>query len=349
MPTLLDISRKTGLSVATVSNTLNGRPGYSKATQLLVQRTAKELGYTANPLALGLLGKSTRTIGLLWSLGGPHSAEGMARDIALRMQHRGYVTHLTDSLSDPDVVGRQLADYRRRGVDAVVIQYESGVVTEEICRQLKGFSAAVAVGPVEPFDEIDWIHHDMPNGYRQAVNHLADSKRTRPALLVHAAVADHKIKAFLEQCRELGMDVSDRSIINFPANGIHKQFASLCRQSLDERFSREFPFDSLICQCDELAAAAIAWLRERGVRVPEDVAVIGCNNAMLAESLWPPLASIERHDEKVADEIEKLVFSRLDDSDLPARRRNVQSQFIWRESAGKRLSPKTNVKLSGGL
>jgi len=334
MPTLMDISRKTGLSVATVSNTLNGRAGYSEATRLLVRRTADELGYTANPLARGLLGKGTRTVGLLWSLGGPHSAEGMARDIALRMQHRGYVTNLIDSLMDPDVVGRQLTDYRRRGVDAVVIQYDWGIMTEEICRQLKEFGAAVAVGPVEPFEGLDWIHHDMPNGFRQAVDHLADTSRSRPAILVHAEVSSHKIKTFLGQCRHRGMVVSDQSVIDFLANGQIRQYAATCKRMLDKQFPREFPFDSLICMCDELAAASIGWLRGRRLRVPEDVAVVGSNNAILAESIWPPLASIERNDEKVAAAIEEMIFSRLADPELPARRRDVRAQFVWRESAG---------------
>lgn len=334
MPTLMDISRKTGLSVATVSNTLNGRTGYSQATRRLVEQTARELGYTANPLARGLLGKGTKAVGLLWSLGGPHSAEGMARDIALRMQHRGYVTHLTDSLSDPDVVGRQLTDFRRRGVDAVVIQYECGAATEEICTQLKGFRAAVAVGPVEPFEGLDWIHHDMPHGFCQAVDHLADTGRSHPAILVHVEVSSHKIKTFLGQCRHRGMEVSDGSVIDFRASGQLRQYAADCRKMLEEQFATDFPFDSLICMCDELAAAALGWLRGKGLRVPEDVAVVGCNNAVLAESIRPALASIERNDEKVAAAIEEMIFSRLDNPELPARRQAVAAEFVWRQSAG---------------
>jgi len=330
----MDISRKTGLSVATVSNTLNGRAGYSKATQKLVRRTAAELGYTANPLARGLLGKSTKTVGLLWSLGGPHLAEGMARDIALRMQHRGYVTQLADSLSDPEIVRRQLTDYRRRGIDAVVIQYESGVMTEEICRQLKGFGAAVAVGPVEPYGELDWIHHDMPNGFRQAADHLAGNGRCRPAILIKTAGSDHKIKAFFGEFRHRGLDVPDQSIIDFPADMPIRQFADECRRLLEAQFPSRFPFDSLICMNDELAAAAIGWLRGKGLRIPEDLAVVGSNNAILAESIWPPLASIERNDEKVAAAIEEMIFSRLADPELPARRQTVAAEFVWRQSAG---------------
>lgn len=333
-PTLLDISKKAGLAVTTVSSVLNDRPGYSQATRKRVRQVAEELGYTANPLARGLLGKSTASVALLWSMGGPHTSGEMARDIALRMQRRGYVTHLADSLSDPDVVGRLLADYRRRGVDAVVLQYQDGVVTKAIDHQLYKFPAAVVVGPFGPTEAMDWVCHDLPAGYRQAVDHFANTGRNHPAILCDSASAGYKIKAFFEQCRSRGMAVSDRSVINVSPGAHARQWIASCKQALKVQFATEFPFDALICTCDELAAAAIDWLRGRGLRVPEDVAVVGCNNAALSEAIAPPLASIERHDEKVASAIEEMIFSRLSDPELPARQKEVKGEFVWRESAG---------------
>lgn len=334
-PTLTDISRKTGLSVATVSNTLNGRPGYSHTTRQLVLRTAQELGYVANPLARGLLGKGTKTVGLLWSLAGPHLSQGMARDIALRMQKRGYLTHLTDSLSDAEIVRPQLADFRQRGVDAVIIQQAvPGLLTEEICRLLKGFKAAVAVGSSAPALEMDWIHHDMLVGWVEAAEHLARIGRRRPAVLVSARKSESKVEAFLGRCRQRGMEVSDQSVIDFDYGGNLRRLTVACRAALEEKFPDGFPFDVLMCSTDEVAAAAMAWLRGRGLRVPEDVAVIGCNDALFAESMIPPLASIERRDEQVAEAIEEMIFSRLAEPDLPARRRDIAMRFVWRESAG---------------
>jgi DNA-binding LacI/PurR family transcriptional regulator len=335
MPTLMDISRKTGLSVATVSNALNGRAGYSQATRHLVRRTAQELGYTANPLARGLLGKGTKTVGLLWTLAGPHMSEGMARGIALRMQKRGYVTHLTDSLSDPEIVRRQLADYRQRGVEAVVMQDATGkLLTEDVCRQLKAFSAAVAVGSDPPELEMDWIRHDILAGYRRAADHLADTGRRRPAIFSSIVYSKAKIEAFLGRCQERGMTVSDRSAINLQHVGPPNQLVESAIGSLEGAFSGKFNFDSLICTADEIAAAAILWLRRRGMRVPEDVAVIGCNNAMFSICMAPPLASIERRDEEVAEAIEEMIFSRLAEPELAARRREIAMRFVWRESAG---------------
>ena len=97
MVTLSDISQKTGLSVATVSHVLNNRKGYKAATRERVLEAAKALGYEANPLARGLRGKATQTVGVLWSLGRP-SGEGVVREITDRIGKRSYVSYVADNL-----------------------------------------------------------------------------------------------------------------------------------------------------------------------------------------------------------------------------------------------------------
>jgi DNA-binding LacI/PurR family transcriptional regulator len=212
------------------------------------------------------------------------------------------------------------------------------LLTKEVCRQLKVFSAAVAVGTRPPELEMDWIHHDLLAGYRQAADHLAEAGRRRPAIFLDVGRSGAKIEAFLGRCGQQGMSVSDASAIDFHYDGQLKHLTAACKQGLESRFPGEFPFDALICVVDEVAGAAMAWLRGKGLRVPDDVAVIGCNNALFSESMMPPLASIERRDEEVAGLIEEMIFSRLADAELPARRREIAMQFVWRESAGGKCS-----------
>ncbi len=82
------------------------------------------------------------------------------------------------------------------------------------------------------------------------------------------------------------------------------------------------------------ALALISWLQSNGIRVPDDVAVVGFSNTEMAECLDPPLASVERNDGQLADVIEQVLFARLETPALPPQRREVAMQFIWRESAG---------------
>jgi LacI family transcriptional regulator len=338
------IAREAGLSHSTVSLVLNNRGdelGLRSETQRQVREIAKRLNYVRNPLARGLAGKSTMTIGLLWSLAGPHLSEGMARNITLRTQKRGYTTYLFDCMSDPEVTRRQLMECRMRGVDAVVLRHSPALVMDEFSRQLKEFKAAVVVSAESLSLPVDLIQHDMVAGYVQAADHLANAGRKRPAILSpHGNIS--KVEAFLGHCRQRGMSVSDQSAINISGSGDPWKLMDQAIAMLTNQFPDKFPFDSLICTNDEIASAALVWLRDKGLLTPENVTVIGCNDAPFCVAMSPPLASIERHDEKVADAIEELIFSLLDDSGLPARRRIVPSQFIWRESAGRRCDHQEN-------
>jgi DNA-binding LacI/PurR family transcriptional regulator len=193
---------------------------------------------------------------------------------------------------------------------------------------------------------LDWINHDILAGYRQAADHLADTGRRRPAIFIDNSHSSAKSAIYLGRCRERGMEVSEASGIDFGHVVQLRHLTAACKEGLESRFDEGFPFDALMCSTDEVAAAAMVWLRGRGLRVPEDVAVIGCNNAIFAESMTPPLASIERRDEDVAGLIEAMIFSRLDEAGLPARRREVEMRFVWRESAGglMKTGERTNKK-----
>jgi len=337
MATLLDISRKTGLALTTISGALNNRPGYSHATRKRVQQAAEALGYTANPLARGLLGKSTKTMGLLWSLGGPHSAEAMSRTMTMRMQKHGYQTHLADCLNDPEVTLKLLADFSRRGVDGVVLQEGEQVLQiPSILRQLEKFNAVLIVGDFPPKEivHVDYLHHDRLPAYVEAANHFAGIGRRRPAIMGIFPNTQPKADVFLSQAGRRGMKVSDDAVIDVEVVA-DRSLTESGQVALEQRFNgREVPFDALMCTTDELAIVAVDYLRRRGLRVPDDVAVAGFNNSMVGPYQLPPLASGDRRDDEVAEAVEQMIFSRLEDSDAPPRRKYIAARFVWRESAG---------------
>jgi DNA-binding LacI/PurR family transcriptional regulator len=108
---------------------------------------------------------------------------------------------------------------------------------------------------------------------------------------------------------------------------------SAYHRALDQR-GGAFDFDCLLCSTDEGAVVALSWLKERGLRVPEQVAVIGFNNAMFSPWLTPALASVDRRDEAVAGAIERMVFERLTDGAQGGRRERIAMKLVARASAG---------------
>jgi LacI family transcriptional regulator len=341
------IAQEAGLSPTTVSLVLNNRAesvGIKLQTRQKVMEIAKRMNYVRNPLAAGLSGARTRTIGLLWSLAGPHSSEGMVRNLVLRAQKRGYMAHVVDSLSDPEVIERQLIDFRRRRVDGVAVQLLSNdALSPSIERQLQEFDAAVVVSPQAARGKLDWIEHDRLSAVRDAADHFADTGRKRPGILISTVGGAEKIQAFLGRCRQRGMAVGEESILGVrysqTAYSRQEPLMAAYRRSLEER--NHFDFDCLLCSTDEGAVVAMSWLRSLGLRVPQDVAIIGINNALFSQWLSPALASVDRRDEDVAATIEQMLFDRLEDGTAQPQRRTVAMRLLVRESAGGRSFQET--------
>lgn len=344
MVTLNDISQKTGLSVATVSHVLNNRKGYKPATREKVLEAAKELSYEVNPLARGLQGKSTRTVGVLWSLGRPN-AEGVMREIALRVWRRGYVTYTADSLSDPDLLSDALADYIRRGVDAVILQADGYLLkNERILRQLKRFRAVVATVDEPIIDEIpapiDLVVRDTHQVIRDIVDHFVASGRQAPCFIGSLTSNQDKVLPFLSRLRHHNLP-TESALLDIEEPSRPLNHFDYYYDALKKAFSGKPTFDAIITAADDGTGAVLVWLKERGLRVPEDVAISALGNSDLLRATTPPIAGVERNHTATADAIDRLLFERLEKQDSPSRCETIPLVPIWRESAGSSVKSNT--------
>jgi len=339
--TLKTIAKQAGVSLPTASSILNGRGRdlrYKELTQRAVFEAAEELGYTANPLARGLLGKSTKTVGIAWSLGRPHASK-IVQDLSFRLWKRGYVSFMVNALSDQGATRAILSDLLRRRVDGVILQASHGRLDNlEICEQLKQFRAAVAVVDASRASPVDMVVHDVSHGIKQLMDYWLATGRRRIGFIGHELSNQEKIEPLQEKLRAFGLPDKDVVIGSESVLPLTNHF-DLFWAALESRFgsrSDRFPFDALLCASDAGAGAVITWLHHRGLRVPEDVAVAGMEDVDLARAIRPPLASMERHYEKLAEVIDDMLFRRLERPKEPARVEVVPSTFVWRESAGER-------------
>ena len=124
--TIMDVARDCGLSKSTVAYALNSSAEgkVSLAKREIVRKSASKLGYRPNIMAQSLRNGRTNSIGLLWSLSGPHDSLGLVRNISIRLMHKGYACHVADSLSDIRIIKQCLVDFRSRNVDGLIIQLD---------------------------------------------------------------------------------------------------------------------------------------------------------------------------------------------------------------------------------
>lgn len=332
--TIKDIARKLSVSHVTVSKALRGQSPISLEMQRKVKEVAREMGYRPNIMARGLTGGKTQTVGIIFSLGGPHNPNELVQMITQKIHQRHYITQVSDSLFETDVIRRILRDYIRRGVDAVVIQFSSHMHVEEIEDLFPAFEAVVLVMSIPTSTNIDQVVVTRQQAIYDVVDHFLDTGRSRPMILVPPGPREEKIEPFLRRLQERGFDFKDEPAIYHQSHAAATSLADVAWEALETHCPDSVPFDALLCGTDETAVAAYKWLEARGKKVPDDVAVVGFNDSTYAKFLSPSLASVYRQDEEVAQLVEQMLFDRLENPDLLPQRADIQMKFMRRESAG---------------
>ncbi|WP_448058455.1 LacI family DNA-binding transcriptional regulator [Cellulomonas hominis] len=279
-----DVARVAGVSTATVSRALRGLPNVTAATRERVRRAAEELGYVPSPSAASLASGRTRTIGLLtpwvthWFFA--NVIEGAER--ALRAEdfdallYTLEITRGTPRLRfDPDVLRRRVD-----GALVVGLPLESDEV-----QALEGLGYPVVfVGAGAP-GRVTVGVDDVATA-RFATAHLADLGHRviahltgEPDDVLDWSPAVLRARGWREEIRARGLD-------DAPELEIHGHFdVAGGRSSMHAMLDRRPDVTGVFAASDEMAMGAILAMRDRGLRVPDDVSVIGVDGHDMAEHL----------------------------------------------------------------
>lgn len=353
------IAELLGTTRATVCRSLCNDQKISLRTRKSVNELANKLGYKPNLIARGLKGGNTNTVGVIWPLVGASRTTDAVHLLALNFQKRGHLTSIVDSfdLSVVDYTGSRLLydrlplsmcatldDFRLRGIDSVVVDWRYGSISmpDQLKDRLSRFSQAVVVTMVEQDLDVNQVIHDRKKAYQQIAEYFAKTGRKRLAMLNANCPEENSVNidGFVDTIRTFGLNLPFKGILG-QGNGFFGTGLSITEKTcmeLDKEFAQsKWPFDAVFCVNDESAMALINWLSKRGIKVPEDVAVVGFNNIDVATVFNPPLASVKRNDHKVAEEVADCIF-RCAGSDRASNRplcKTVEMEFVCRDSAGR--------------
>jgi LacI family transcriptional regulator len=346
--TILDIADKVGLSHMTVSRVLSGKTGVREATRQRVLKAAEKLNYSPNSLANGFRSGKTQSAGIVWQFVDPWAGDtAVGLWVMQALQRHGLATYQSQFSPDLAEMTAVLDDLLRRRVDAIVIGGTPEVLSHpDILRRIEKVPAVVAVSyaPVEGFKG-DQVIHDRNAAIRQVVRHLAITGKRRPAMLLSMEVeANHdKLRTFRAAMAENGIPDHPRTLVEMglgdtpmtlsqPFNSDADRYTSALMQA----WPAGTPIDvDAIFSFNDLGAMVTAkFLRDRGVNIGRDVAVIGFNNDPATSLFDPPLATGDRSRAALAETTQDMVLSRLKNQDLPPRIKRVEMSFVWRESAG---------------
>ena len=289
--TIKDVARSCGMSISTVSKVFNGYPDISEATRRQVMDTAHEIGYRPNALARALKTNRSYNLGVLFidenvsGLLHPFFAS-VLNAFKAEVESRGYdITFINHNIGSMDMSYLEHCRYRNvDGVCLACVDFYSSEVVELASSDLP------CVTIDHTFDNCTSIISDNLGGVRMLVDRAVALGHRRIAYIHgqrNSAVTDNRILAFYRGMEAHGLELPDGYVIP----GRYDDFETI-RSGLLALLDRPDRPTCILLPDDASYFGALDTIRERGLRVPEDVSVAGYDGIHSVQAVRPRLTTI---------------------------------------------------------
>ncbi|MEU0423323.1 LacI family DNA-binding transcriptional regulator [Streptomyces canus] len=347
MPTMADVARSAGVSVATVSHVLNGTRPVLPHTRQAVLDAVDELGYTPNTLARSLVTSRTRSIGLAVSaISNPYFTEILQGVEAGALEH-GYSLLIADPHDDPDHECKVVQLLHERRVDGMIVAPSADprelvsylgrhrVPTVFLDRVIDGVIEGVVGGAVEdPADgpqRFDQVCAENTGPMARLVAHLAGLGHRRIGLvagLPGLSTTAERITGYRQGLTTARLPYDDDLVVHgdSASAGAERATATL--------LSRAAPPTALVTANNAMTIGTLRALRDRGLSVPDDLALCCFDDFAWADLFSPRLTAIAQPSREIGAQAVRVLLERLAAPDRPARTVRLDCTFVHRTSCG---------------
>jgi LacI family transcriptional regulator len=337
--TQAEIARKLGISQRTVSSALSGAPGVSEDTSSKILDLAEREGYRPNRLAAGLRGAKTSSVGIIWSFADPWSNDAIiALDLMNLLQQQKIATYQAQQTNNIVAIIEHINDMLDRQVDAIIIQATPAQLkNKKIANLLKNIPTIAVCREDVPEFGGDIILHNRNSAIDEIVEHLASVGVKKPTFMVAPGHESNppKYKTFIESCEKYGIEKHENSLSSLQFPDVSERIGIRHRMATQEIIKNGVSnIDAIFCFNDIGALFVLRELMDNGIKVPEDMKIVGFNNIQPAEVSYPPLASGDRCAKEVTQKIFEFLNNRLKNPTLDKQLATINMKFVWRESAG---------------
>jgi len=285
--TVRDVAQLAGVSPGTVSKALNGQGQLREETRRRVQEAAEKLRFRPNQVARSLAGGRTYTVGMLTSDSFGRFTLPLMEGIEDSLGAGKVSTLLCDGRGDPLRERHYIAELLNRRVDGIVV---TGRRPDE--RRSVGqlpIPVVYVLGRSDDPEDLT-VTNDDEQGARLAVEHLVAHGRTRLAYV--SGPAHHLSTQLRRQGFEAAAAVAGASVADLLTGHWSEAWGRTAAGLLARR--TDGLVDGVVCGSDQIARGLTDGLREAGVRVPQDVSVVGFDNwDVMVEAARPPLTTID--------------------------------------------------------
>lgn len=314
MPTLQDVAKHAGVSIATVSKVLSNTPYFTDATRDKVMAAVKELGYRPNLAARALSSGRTHTLAVVF----PHIYDTIFKDPLVMQILEGIEVIATAQsynllLSTPRLNGNSLDEQYHRLIQS---GYVEGVITIDnvplasAAQVAQDFNIPTVVIGLQSGEYV--VRNDDCEGGRLQMRHALDLGHRDIGLIAVDAGLNLAIAERVTGIREvaaangLNLDALPVALGDFSeASGA---------RALKELLDTYPDLTAVICLNDRMALGAIQAARAHGLHVPDDLTIIGYDDIPIAAMVTPPLTTINQNAQRLGEDAARMLFDVLKDN-----------------------------------
>ncbi|WP_376789323.1 LacI family DNA-binding transcriptional regulator [Thermoflexus sp.] len=328
MPTIYDIAREAGVSITTVSNILNNKGRFKPETVARVLEAVERLKYRPNFAAKSLAARRTNTVALS-ALLTPESFDPLNLQyfgaIAQAVSRSGF-NFLLQISHDRESFERFAATGICDGWLLMMVRRQ-----DERIALLKELDVPfVSIGRPDEIEGVDIVDTDFAQTARLALEHLLALGHRRIAYLAEPLEFGYsaiRLQAYLAYLKEYGLERNTALVVE--TDGTE---AGTVR-ALEALWSKGHAITAIITH-DIPALTVLRALKEWGLRIPEDVSVIGCSDSPLAALADPPLTTINLYVERIAEAAAEALARRLQEPEAPPIQVLIPARLVVRGSTG---------------
>lgn len=289
-----DIAEVAGVSAPTVSRALQGNGRMSEQTRQQILTVAQQLGYTPSLVARGLVTQRSHSVGLVvTSFADPFHSE-VVQGVEEEAQRHDFSLFLASTDIDPEREVKVVRSLQGRQVDGVIVS--SSRVGNRYADLLQDSGIPlVLINTHVDNDNIHAVYHDDYQGGRRLMEHLLARGYRRIAYLGDARggrITVERRRAWADVLQEAGLTAI--VTINGADGRLESGAAATAALLSDAQTVWGRPPDAICCYNDMMAIGVLSVLTQRGLKIPDDVAVTGFDDVDVAAFTAPPLTTLHQ-------------------------------------------------------
>ncbi|MBV6818495.1 ribose operon transcriptional repressor RbsR [Rahnella sp. PD12R] len=335
MATMKDVARLAGVSTSTVSHVINKNRFVSESIADKVNAAVEQLNYAPSALARSLKLNQTRTIGMLLTASSNPFYSEVVRGVERSCYERGYSLILCNTDGDAERMNRSLETLLQKRVDGLLIMCtENHRPSKDAISRYP--SLPIVMMDWSPFEgSIDVIQDNALLGGEMATDYLIRHGYSRIACItgpLDKTTAQERLNGYRQAMKKAGLEI-------LPGYEVSSDFefgGGLV--AMEQLLMLTEPPHAVFASNDAMAVGVYQALYQRGLRVPDDVAVVGYDDIQLAQYLMPPLTTIHQPKDSLGELAVDALLHRLQEPESEPQVLVLTPELVVRQSVGSLIS-----------